>query len=70
MSRPPSAASLPTLSQSPAPPTSHCPVRRPRPRAARDEIEQSLTMRCFDKIVINDKLDDAYSELTQTLLEL
>ena len=40
------------------------------PHPARDEIEQSLTMRCFDKIVINDKLDDAYIELTQTLLEL
>eukprot|EP00966_Prymnesium_polylepis_P115651 2673627-Prymnesium_polylepis.2 len=41
-----------------------------RMRRARDEIELSLTLRCFDKIVLNDKLDDAYSELMTTLSEL
>jgi len=37
---------------------------------ARDEIEQSLTLRCFDKIVVNDKIDEAYDELEATLLAL
>lgn len=38
--------------------------------AARDEIEDSLSLRCFDKIVMNDKIDDAYAELAEALFEL
>ena len=36
---------------------------------ATQEIEFSLSARCFDKIVLNDDLDDAYDALTKALAE-
>jgi len=41
-----------------------------RMKRARDEIESSLTMRCFDKIIVNDNLESAYNELKETLLSM
>ena len=41
-----------------------------RLRRARDEIEFSLTARCFSKIIVNDDLDVAYAELKEALLRL
>ena len=41
-----------------------------RLRRARDEIEFSLTARCFSKIIVNDDLDLVYAELKEALLRL
>jgi len=37
---------------------------------ARDEIEFSLTTRCFDKVVVNDNLSTAFDELRQSVLQV
>ena len=38
-----------------------------RMKRAMDEIQFSLSARCFDKIILNDNLDDAYAELKQAI---